>query len=132
MRTRTIFFLTALLLSCVNVALSQDKTPEERAKILTEKMTKSLLLSTEQQEKVLSLNTGVAQKNEAIRKNVNMNEEQKKEAIKGNLEGRKSGLQLILNEEQFKKYERMEAKRKAQIEKKRKENKQTIEQKDDL
>lgn len=105
-------------------SIAQEKTPEERAKSLTEKMTKSLLLSTDQQAQILTLNTGIAQKNDAIRKNVNMNKEQKQEAIKGNLEARKSNLKTILNEEQFKKYEKLEEKRREELQKKQKVNKE--------
>ena len=122
---RTKLILATLILSLTALtSFSQEKTPEERAKHLTEKMTKSLLLSTDQQAKVLTLNTGIAQKNDAIRKNVNMNKEQKQEAIKGNMDARKSNLKMILNEEQFKKFEKLEEKRKEEFKKNHKEQKQ--------
>jgi protein CpxP len=124
MKRLNLILATAIL--CFNSfsSFSQEKTPEERAKHLTEKMTKSLLLSTDQQAKVLTLNTGIAQKNDAIRKNVNMSKEQKQEAIKGNMEARKSNLKMILNEEQYKKFEKLEEKRKEEFKKKHKEQKQ--------
>jgi len=106
------------------LSIAQEKTPEERAKNLTERMTKSLLLSTEQQAQILTLNTGIAQKNDAIRKNANMNKDQKQEAIKGNMDGRKANLKTILNEEQFKKFEKIEDKRREELKKKEKENKE--------
>ena len=87
------------------------KTAQERADMHTKHMTKALLLSPDQVAKVAELNLGVANKNEAIRNDVNLTADQKKEFIKGNKEGRKTQLQLILNAEQFAKFEAQEAKK---------------------
>jgi hypothetical protein len=106
-------------MSFVSYSFGQELSPEERAKIQTERMTKALLLSADQQEKVHAINLGVAQKNDVIRTNENFSEDQKKEYMKGNLDGKKASLKLILNEEQFKKYERMETERKYTISKSR-------------
>jgi len=123
MKRINLFFLSAIFCLAGFISFAQNKSAEERAKNLTERMTKSLLLSSEQKEKVLALNTGVAQKNEAIRKNVNMTQEQKHEALKGNMEGRKASLKTILNEEQFKKFEKQEEKRKQEMKKEHEEHK---------
>lgn len=124
MKRVTLIFATAILSFVSFYSLAQEKSPEDRAKDLTEKMTKSLLLSTDQQAKVLALNTGIAQKNDAVRKNVNMSKEQKQEALKGNMDARKANLKTILNEEQFKKFEKLEEKRKEQMKKKHQQPKE--------
>ncbi len=99
--------LIALGLIISTVSYSQEKvkkTPEERAIIKTEKMAKELLLSNEQKQKVLTLNTGIAQKNEAVRKNTSLSKEQKENALMGNHKARIEQMKLILNEAQYTKF----------------------------
>jgi hypothetical protein len=117
--------LSSTMLCLVTLMSSaQEKSTEERAKHMTEKMTKSLLLSSDQQDKVFTLNYGIAQKNEAIRKDANLTKEQKIESIKENMNIRRSSLKTILNEEQFKKFEKLEENRKEEVKKSHKEKKQ--------
>ena len=62
----------------------QKKTPEQRAALKTERLAKELLLSPEQKEKVLTLYTGIAQKNDSARKSTSLSKDQKEVAIKSN------------------------------------------------
>ncbi len=84
-------------------------TPEQRAEMHTSHMAKHLDLNEEQKAKVAIVNTGIAQKNDAIRNSDNMTIEQKQDAIKMNMDARKSMMKNILTEEQFKKFEAHES-----------------------
>jgi hypothetical protein len=108
-----LFVGIALMIGTTAVSAQETvkKTAQERADMHTKHMTKALLLNPDQVSKVAELNLGVANKNEAIRKDVNMTQEMKKTYIQGNLEGRKAQLKLILNAEQFAKFEAQQAKK---------------------
>ena len=130
--------LITLGLTISTVTYSQDKekkTPEQRAIQKTERMSKELLLSPEQKEKVLNLNTGIAQKNDAIRKSTSLSKEQKENGLKENKKARLVQLKTILNEEQFNKMMDHEAKKEQHHEKmkeakeKEKNHKQKLEEK---
>jgi hypothetical protein len=105
--------------------LESGTTPEERAAILTEKMTTKLSLNETQVGQVAELNLGVAQKNEAIKNDTNMSQELKLASIQGNNDTRRAYFKLILSEEQYNQYIEMEesvkevkkGKRKMKIEK---------------
>ena len=108
-----LFVGIALMIGTTAVSAQETvkKTSQERADSHTKHMTKALLLNPDQVVKVSELNLGVANKNEAIRKDVNMTQDRKKEFIKGNLDGRNAQLKMILNAEQFSKFEAQEAKK---------------------
>jgi Spy/CpxP family protein refolding chaperone len=112
------FFIAAAIVFTAQSFYAQEQTkrsPEERAKLHTERMTKQLALSPDQQAKVTELNLGIARKNEAVRNNVNMTPEQKKESIKGNMQGRNDVLKTILTVEQFEKFKQHQDMRKEKV-----------------
>jgi len=119
---KSLFIAAAFLYTAqsLNAQEQTKRSPEERAKLHTERMTKQLTLSPDQQAKITELNLGIAQKNEAIRTNVNMSPEQKKEAIKGNMQGRNDVLKTILTVEQFEKFKQQQDMRKEKIQENRK------------
>jgi flagellar basal body-associated protein FliL len=90
LKIRTMKMLNAVLVGAALIlgaatATAQDhakskKTPIERAEMHTNKMAKELTLTEEQKAKVLELNIGIAQKNDAIRNDVNMTPALKKES----------------------------------------------------
>jgi hypothetical protein len=123
---KSLFIAAALVFTAqsLNAQEQTKRSPEERAKLHTERMTKQLALSPDQQAKVTELNIGIAQKNEAIRTNVNMSPEQKKEAIKGNMQGRNEVLKTILTVEQFEKFKQQQDMRKEKIQENRKNEKE--------
>lgn len=97
-----------------NVAVAQQQptsTPEELAAKQTERMSEKLLLSPDQKAKVAEINLTIVQKNEAVRNDQNLSPETKKESVKGNNEARVQMIKAILNPEQLKKFEEMEANR---------------------
>lgn len=107
------FIFTVVLISIANSWCSaqvagSEKTPEERAAMLTENMISNLSLDATQIEQVTQINLGVAQKNEAIKNDTNMTQELKLASIQGNNDTRKAYFQLILTEEQYTKYLEME------------------------
>lgn len=123
MRSLKITFAAFTLTLFANVSIAQDqngdkKTPEERATAQTEKMSEKLLLSPEQKIQVYDINLAIDQKNEAIRSDKNMSEETKKASLKGNNDARTDMIKAILNPEQLKKFEEMEANRDARYDKK--------------
>lgn len=92
------------------------KTPEGRAKHQTDHMTSSLDLTPEQKEQVEQLNLKVAQKIQAVRENETLTQDQKVEFINGNKEDQKRVLKTILSDEQFAKWEEMQAAHKEKAE----------------
>jgi hypothetical protein len=123
MRSLKITFAAFTLTLFANVSIAQDqngdkKTTEERATAQTEKMSEKLLLSPEQKIQVYNINLAIDQKNEAIRSDKNMSEETKKASLKGNNDARTDMIKAILNPEQLKKFEEMEANRDARYDKK--------------
>ena len=123
MRGLKITFAAFTLTLFANVSIAQDqngdkKTPEERATAQTEKMSEKLLLSPEQKVQVYNINIAIDQKNESVRNDKNMSEETKKASLKGNNDARKDMIKAILNPEQLKKFEEMDANRDARYDKK--------------
>lgn len=108
----------------VSAQEKSKKSPQERAEMHTERMTKALDLTSDQRAKVAELNLGVAMKNDAIRNNTEMSKELKMESIKGNNEARKTYIKTILTEEQLKKFEEHEAKMQAKKDAKKAEMKE--------
>lgn len=111
----------------LSTASAQDqtktkKTPFERAQIHTTKMGNELSLSEEQKAKVLEINIGIAQKNDAIRNDPNMSQIDKKESLKSTQDSRDLQMKSILTEEQYKTY----LERKAEIQAKKELKKEEI------
>jgi hypothetical protein len=112
MNTLRFIFTTVLIFVANTWSFSQvngtDKTPEERAAILTENMITNLSLDATQTEQVTQINLGVAQKNEAITNDTTMSQELKLACIQGNNDTRRAYFKLILTEDQYSKYLEME------------------------
>ena len=99
-----------------------EKSPEERAVIQTERFAKELELSEEQKGQFLIIQTGINQKLEGIRIS-KMNEDEKRNALNSIREARTSMLQAILNDEQKQKMTALEDKQKMNTQKKKKNRK---------
>ena len=110
------FFLSPLVFS------QNDKSPEERAVMQTERFAKELQLSAEQKAQFLTIQTGINQKLEGIRSS-KMNEEEKKNSINSIRDARTSMLQAILNDEQKQKMTLLDEKQKMNAQKKKKNRK---------
>ena len=111
-----ILFISPLVFS------QNEKSPEERAVMQTERFAKELKLSEEQKGQFLIIQTGINQKLEGIRIS-KMNEEEKKNSINSIREARTSMLQAILNDEQKQKMTALEDKQKMNALKKKKNRK---------
>lgn len=104
------------LFAGVQLASAQEKTaktPEERAALYTEQLTKELALDKDQQEKISSINLRTAQKNDALKNNQAIPPEKQKELIKKNNNLRADQIKTVLTEEQKVKFEKFEAERMA-------------------
>ena len=110
------FFLSPLVFS------QNDKSPEERAVMQTERFAKELQLSQEQKGQFLIIQTGINQKLEGIRIS-KMNEDEKRNALNSIREARTSMLQVILNDEQKQKMTVLDEKQKMNAQKKEKNRK---------
>ncbi len=112
MKTIKILFAALIISTGVNAQTKdaaqtetvQKKTPEERAKFQTEKMTTELNLSDDQISRVYEINLGIDKKNEGL-KEVKMTEEDRKKSIAQNNEARKAMLKEVLTADQFTKLE---------------------------
>jgi hypothetical protein len=111
-----ILFISPLVFS------QNEKSPEERAVMQTERFAKELLLSAEQKAQFLTIQTGINQKLEGIRSS-KMNEEEKKNSINSIRDARTSMLQAILNDEQKQKMTLLDEKQKMNAQKKKKNRK---------
>ena len=109
-------FLSSLVFS------QNEKSPEERAVMQTERFAKELQLSVEQKAQFLTIQTGINQKLEGIRSS-KMNEEEKKNSINSIRDARTSMLQAILNDEQKQKMTLLDEKQKMNAQKKKKNRK---------
>ena len=119
-----ILFISLFLSS---FAFSQnEKSPEERAVIQTERFAKELKLSEEQKGQFLIIQTGINQKLEEIRIS-KMNEEEKKNSINSIREARISMINGILSDKQKQKMTTLEEKQKRKIKKKERNRKKSKE-----
>ena len=106
-----ILFISPLVFS------QNEKSPEERAVMQTERFAKELKLSEEQKGQFLIIQTGINQKLEGIRIS-KMNEDEKRNALNSIREARTSMLHAILNDKQKQKMTTLEEKQKRKIKKK--------------
>ena len=109
-------FLSSLVFS------QNEKSPEERAVMQTERFAKQLELSEEQKAQFLTIQTGINKKIEEIRIS-KMNEDEKRNALNSIREARTSMLQAILNDEQKQKMTVLHEKQKMNTQKKKKNRK---------
>ena len=109
-------FLSSLVFS------QNEKSPEERAVMQTERFAKELKLSEEQKGQFLIIQTGINQKLEGIRSS-KMNEEEKKNSINSIREARISMINSILSDKQKQKMTNLEEKQKRKIKKKERNRK---------
>ena len=106
-----ILFISPLVFS------QNEKSPEERAVIQTERFAKELKLSEEQKGQFLIIQTGINQKLEGIRIS-KMNEEEKKNSINSIREARISMINGILSDKQKQKMTALDKKHKRKAQKK--------------
>ena len=108
-------FLSSLVFS------QNEKSPEERAVMQTERFAKELQLSAEQKAQFLTIQTGINQKLEVIRSS-KMNEEEKKNSINSIREARISMINGILSDKQKQKMTALDKKHKRKAQKKERKN----------
>jgi protein CpxP len=82
-----------------------QKSPEQKAKMHTDRMTSELSLNDKQKNKIAKLNLDAVKKNDAIRTNASLTKEQQKSALEANREVHKGQLKQVLTDEQWMKYE---------------------------
>lgn len=95
--------LFAALLVTVSVSaqdLEAKKSPEERAKIMTENLAKDVDLSEEQKSKIEAINEQYIADLKAIKADDSKDEEQKREAVKEVRKNWKNAVEAELTEEQ--------------------------------
>jgi hypothetical protein len=117
MKNVKVFLIGMLMVAFSSFSFAQEKnTPEERAKIQTDKLKEKLLLSEDQINKVYEINLGIDRQNESLRGNTSLSVDEKKQSLAANNEARKEKIKQVLNPEQLKKFESMEAKRAERME----------------
>lgn len=110
--------LFAALLVTVSVSaqdLEAKKSPEERAKIMTENLAKDVDLSEEQKSKIEAINEQYIADLKAIKADESKDEEQKREAVKEVRKNWKNAVEAELTEEQKAKLKELRAEHKGQL-----------------
>jgi hypothetical protein len=79
---------------------SKAKTPEERAKVQTDRMKSELTLTNDQYEKAYQINLGIIQKNKGLQEQ-KMTAEERRNAVKQNNEARMAMLKDVLTADQY-------------------------------
>ncbi len=90
-----------VLTTAANAQEKERKSPEERAKMQTERMTKELGLSPEQAARVEALNAKYAEEAEAYRAQMEAEREKRKQEGKARLEAHDADLKAVLTPEQY-------------------------------
>jgi protein CpxP len=88
----------------------QKQTPEQKAQMQTDRLSKQLLLTEDQKAKIYETNLAVNMKNEAVQTHSTWTKEQKSQAFEGNNSGRYTVIKSYLTNEQLTKFEQMEVK----------------------
>jgi periplasmic protein CpxP/Spy len=99
--------IIAVLASMTLATQAQEKdrkTPEERAKLRTEHMTKELALSPEQQAKVEAINLKYADQVEAVRSEREAERTAKREAAKAMHDAHDAEMKAVLTADQYTKW----------------------------
>lgn len=108
-----------VMISLSTMAQKRDgerPTPEQRAKMSTEKMTEQLQLSEDQQKQILDINLEYAKKREAEMAERRAAAEQRRslmEAMRAELKAQDEQIQSVLTEEQRAKWEELKAERRS-------------------
>ena len=89
-----------------------EKSPDQRAKIQTERMKTELNLTNDQYEKAYQINLGIIKKNRSLQ-DQKMTTDERNAAVKQNNAARKEMLKNILTSEQYSKMEEKLKERKA-------------------
>jgi Spy/CpxP family protein refolding chaperone len=126
MKTNVLIVMIALLSTVFTVNklnsqvndFKQKKTPEERAKKFSEKMSKGLTLTSEQQSSIYDIMLSHCRQADQIRAN-ETSKETRKEQIKNLRQSTDSQIKALLTDEQALKYEEL----KQMIKEKRKQKK---------
>jgi Spy/CpxP family protein refolding chaperone len=118
------FVLTVLLFVSISGLYAQDKSNEERAKMLTENMKKNLSLTEDQYEKAYTINLAFVSKVSQIRDSGGgrLGKARKLKSADGD---RDKMLKGVLTEEQYKKFKEQKAENREEMKKRyeqRKEN----------
>lgn len=95
-------------------------TPQQRAEKLTQAMSRQLLLSPEQVEKVQAINLKYAEKNELVKRDM--------AALKANAEAKNAEMKAVLNPAQYEKLLKMEERTKQKIRERIKDKKVPIDE----
>ena len=94
--------------------------PQQRAEKLTQVMSRQLLLSPEQVEKVQAINLKYAEKNELVKRDM--------AALKANAEAKNAEMKAVLNPAQYEKLLKMEERTKQKIRERIKDKKVPIDE----
>ena len=116
MKMLNVLLVGIALFAGITAASAQEKskkTPEQRAELHTERLTKVLGLNADQRTKIAEFNLGIALKNESLRNNPNIPQDVKISSLQSNNEARKMMIKTVLTQEQIKKFEELEAKKEA-------------------
>tara|TARA_R110000737_G_C14624517_1_gene494374 strand:- start:301 stop:714 length:414 start_codon:yes stop_codon:yes gene_type:complete len=89
------------------------ETPEQKAKMQTDNLTKELMLTDDQIAKIYETNLAINMKNEAVLVHATWTEAQKQEALDGNNAGRNGLIKSYLTEEQIVRFKEVEARKAA-------------------
>ncbi|MBN8785866.1 MAG: hypothetical protein J0I84_02120 [Terrimonas sp.] len=119
----TMGFMAVTLLISASVSAQdkmQHKTPEEKAKMMSDKMKTALTLTDEQYQKVQAINLDFATKSKDIKKD-GADRSAWMEKIKPLEEERNTALKGVLTPEQFTKYESLKEEMKGKMKDKQKE-----------
>lgn len=114
MKMLKVLLVGIALFAGITAASAQEKskkTPEQRAELHTERLTKVLGLNADQRTKIAEFNLGIALKNESLRNNPNIPQDVKISSLQSNNEARKMMIKTVLTQEQIKKFEELEAKK---------------------
>lgn len=99
--------IVACALLCSMVAAAQtraERTPQERAKAATERMTKELGLDAQQSAKVEAINAKYAEESSARREQRKAENEARRQEAKARLQAHEADMKAVLTEEQYNKW----------------------------
>ena len=113
MKNSKIIALALFVITTTFSIAQKNKTPEERAKMLTEKMKSELRLSDDQAQKIAAINLDIALKNNQIKSDESMDLESKKIALKESRKVRVAKFKDVLTVSQFEKMKKMKKERRA-------------------
>ena len=113
MKNSKIIALALFVLTTTFSIAQKNKTPEERAEMLTKKMKSELLLSDDQAQEISSINLDIALKNNRIKSDESMDLEAKKIALKETRKARVTKFKDVLTVSQFEKMKKLKKEKRA-------------------